>query len=657
MAFALVKSPKKYVSLRDLLPVAVLGLQANFCRNPSCANFGVPPNPNRQRGAKEIGAYGLSNDGTQRILRCELCGRYGALISNASLSTEINRLRDANGLLRPDSCPTKSCENQDAPVIRNKDRYYRHGKTRAGSPRFRCRACGQTFTIGDAERRQTAAAVNRDIVRDLINRASLNAILRKTGLSPTALYDRIDFIHRRMIAFEAFKVQKLKDTKRKHRRHFSLAVDGQDHRVNWESRDRRHGIQVSAITTADNLTGYVFRSDVTFDPTIEDVVDHFESLLDAGEFDIPDLLGQLHRYRVPSFLGAVAYALSTKGASDPRNLRLLEELRKLNVQPEGGEADGSPVSGVVVSPVYTALAHLSLVAEMLPSDADIHFMSDAAPEFVVAAPVCFREALKAGRADLTFVMFDKTLTTPKKQAVVGQYKKLLAEFREGCDPTMDDLAIRNAFMALYSRELNVNASGTGQWWTVPIETMYEPRKRVGIAYQRPEKTLGDTKSRKLELLARSSLHAVDSFFNVLRQRVSFLHRAGMSRSSQTFYNPFQAYRPGMIQKIVDISRVYFNWIEPRPFRLSRTFDPLVAATFYSAHAHLASAAKQDDRRTRREKMTTPAMRVGLAKAPVRLDTILYTNWRGKLLSPDLFWKAEEKKAVRNAAPRLEDVPF
>src|SRR5262249_25545722 len=186
--------------------------------------------------------------------RCQLCGRNGTLISNVSLSIEIERLRTANGLLSPDSCPSKTCENHDFPVIFNGERYYRHGKTRIGTPRFRCRSCKQTFTVGDQDRRQTAAAVNRDIIKDLVNRASLNAILRKTGLSVTALYDRIDFVHRRMIAFEAFKVRKLKDAKRKHRRHFSLAVDGQDHRVNWISRERRRGIQVSAISTADNLT-------------------------------------------------------------------------------------------------------------------------------------------------------------------------------------------------------------------------------------------------------------------------------------------------------------------------------------------------------------------------------------------------------------------
>jgi hypothetical protein len=77
------------------------------------------------------------------------------------------------------------------------------------------------------------------------------------------------------------------------------------------------------------------------------------------------------------------------------------------------------------------------------------------------------------------------------------------------------------------------------WWSVPIETMYEPSRKVGIAYQRPAGLPDEWEEPRLELLDRASLHAVDSFFSVLRQRVSFFHRAGKSRSSETFYNAFQ----------------------------------------------------------------------------------------------------------------------
>jgi hypothetical protein len=163
------------------------------------------------------------------------------------------------------------------------------------------------------------------------------------------------------------------------------------------------------------------------------------------------------------------------------------------------------------------------------------------------------------------------------------------------------------------------------WWTVPIATMYEPEKRVGIGYQRSIGTRDDMEKRRLVLLDRSSLHAVDSFFNVLRQRVSYFHRAGMSRSSGSFYNAFQPYRPKMVQKIVDIARVYFNWVEPRPFRLARKFKGLLPTEFDTSHQELETVHDDNGRQTRREEFSTPAMRMMLAKGPVRLETILYST--------------------------------
>lgn len=64
--------------------------------------------------------------------------------------------------------------------------------------------------------------------------------------------------------------------------------------------------------------------------------------------------------------------------------------------------------------------------------------------------------------------------------------------------------------------------------------------------------------------------------------MSYFHRAGLSRSSGSFYNAFQPYRSEMVQKIVNIARIYFNWVEPRPFRLARTFNALMPTEFDSA---------------------------------------------------------------------------
>jgi hypothetical protein len=49
---------------------------------------------------------------------------------------------------------------------------------------------------------------------------------------------------------------------------------------------------------------------------------------------------------------------------------------------------------------------------------------------------------------------------------------------------------------------------------------------------------------------------------------------------------------------------------------------------------MGEGGKGDYRRARREEYTTPAMRLGLTTAPIRLETICYTNWRTEAFAPE-----------------------
>jgi hypothetical protein len=141
----------------------------------------------------------------------------------------------------------------------------------------------------------------------------------------------------------------------------------------------------------------------------------------------------------------------------------------------------------------------------------------------------------------------------------------------------------------------------------------------------------DEELRRLYLLDRSSLHASDSFFAVLRKRVSFFDR-GRSQATRSAYSPFQPYRPDMVQKIMDICRVYFNWCEARPFRLVRQYEGLDEQTAETASQVMEAVFKDSRRRKKREDYTTPAKRLGLARAPVGLETILYGNWHAEVFT-------------------------
>ncbi len=424
----------------------------------------------------------------------------------------------------------------------------------------------------------------------------------------------------------------MRQVKGKHRRHFALATDMQDHQVNWVSRYRRYGIRVSTVTTADNYTGFVLRTDVNFDPNVGDVVHHFQHLINIGDFRIEGGLGLSHRYAVPSFFRAVKFAL-TLGKKTPETEHLKAQLAAIapNLSEDTPTSITNPIEGVMISNMYTAMAHYMLISEVLPADADVHVMSDSDGNFVAAIPVGLCGLIKSQQADLSMVWFNKELKTPAKQKRVGDYKASLEQFSAACDPTWDATEIRRAYIDYYRVPLGDIFKGVrASWWRNPVQTMYEPDRCVGILHQRATGTEEKDHERLLELLDRSSLHAVDSFFNVMRQRVSFFHRAGLSRSSESFYNPFQPYNPDMVQKIVDIARVYFNWVEPRPFRLAEKFEPKIAREHSSNHETFEKASDQHKRKEQREKLSTPAMRMNLAKSPVRLEEILYTDWKTKL---------------------------
>ena len=50
------------------------------------------------------------------------------------------------------------------------------------------------------------------------------------------LYDRIDYIHEQMVAFEAFRLRAFRSPGWK-RKYYALATDAQDSLVNWVSRE------------------------------------------------------------------------------------------------------------------------------------------------------------------------------------------------------------------------------------------------------------------------------------------------------------------------------------------------------------------------------------------------------------------------------------
>lgn len=125
--------------------------------------------------------------------------------SNHSIAEERNRFIAAIQGKQLPSCQQEDCDNFGSPVT-ELGLYARFGKTKAGTPRWRCNACRKTFAEDGAPLlRQRKAHKNRDVFMLLVNKAPMRRIVEVTGLDPKSLYGKLDFIFHQRVKTTGFQ--------------------------------------------------------------------------------------------------------------------------------------------------------------------------------------------------------------------------------------------------------------------------------------------------------------------------------------------------------------------------------------------------------------------------------------------------------------------
>ena len=253
-------------------PEPFAGVQVNFCKNIKCVAFGVPETLNRVRRPKgtspEAGDYTRTSDSRDNMrMLCGLCGSQNPLRSNEAVAQELGRLSAHIFDSSAPRCPTETCSSHVVPVT-TPGFYVRNGKTPSGTPRWRCNACRKTFAGKAAPQAcQRKPHKNREVFSLLINKMPLNRIAEVTGLAPTSIYGKIALIHRQCMAFAGHREQHLVHGMSLPSMY--IAVDRQVHNVNWSNRRDRRNVALTAIGSADLVSGYVFGFNLNFDPSMD----------------------------------------------------------------------------------------------------------------------------------------------------------------------------------------------------------------------------------------------------------------------------------------------------------------------------------------------------------------------------------------------------
>ena len=245
----------------------------------------------------------------RRSLQCQFddgagpCGVMFELISNEHVADEIERLRDYSGVLAGPECKACGRRYLDAPeefVLNGAHgRIQAHedqeGPVRPARIRLIHKPCkgfpGARFSVSLDHLRQRRSSDNVQILQALVNGAGLNQLRRMLAPSGSGracgvsrLYERIFWLEKTLLAFEREQLRRWReriDASEDVPFH-TLAHDDLVMNANWETSLDRRITQLNCAATADIRSGYVFRLDVDFDPTVDPASYFDEAFVDAS---------------------------------------------------------------------------------------------------------------------------------------------------------------------------------------------------------------------------------------------------------------------------------------------------------------------------------------------------------------------------------------
>lgn len=424
------------------------------------------------------------------------CGVQTKLLSNEAFEEERHRLWTQNGSLEGPACGncgTAYLEKPDEFIFNGA-----HGKPsrkvghkKGSQPRARsvrvihkpCRGLpGARFTVSTEHRRQKKRDENIRILSLIVNGNGVHDLRRimrtprgETEPGASRLYDRIFWLERVLLAYEQAQLaewrkrverQRIKDGKPY--THTRIAHDDIVVGVNWQTKIDRKITQLNCSVSADIRSGYVFRCDVDFDPTIDplEVVEdayfgvaqgvtlrkhyrnskgtftapllHFQRPL--ARFDEPALFNAAEK-RLRHFVGRVAKAFdAAETPFTPEALMAvqkaiqradrIEHLRDHWFNFVKHERDSrNTFDGVMTRDTYTKAASLACLKWMIPAG-KLTLVGEREGQMGRVVPHVFREEILADRFEWAVIGFRKDAPIDLVQRKQASFSESLREWRQ-----------------------------------------------------------------------------------------------------------------------------------------------------------------------------------------------------------------------------------
>jgi transposase-like protein len=403
------------------IPPSANEIQVNFCKNPSCDNFGIPAiNTSQKRKDSPKDQYTAIAHGKKKpAIKCNLCGETFVMKSNVGINEELLRLSEYLQPVSEPSCTNIECENYHIGISNGKSEYYSFGKTSGGNQRYRCKKCGKTFTVTKSTSGQRLPHKNKLIFNLLMNKMPFKRICEVAEISPKTLYTKIDFIHTQCLKFAAERENSFFRNKTVQRAYIS--VDRQDYVINWSHREDKRNIKLSAVGSADNESGYVFGMNLNYDPRFSHT--EIETLADENS----DCDKRLPFRQFARLWLECDYKMSIdKAAMNSRQSAKLSDLISESYEETERRNDTEiseimseivrlPENGMQVHAEYTLYGHFQFLKTLLSKTTKVRFFLDQDSGIRAACLSAFHDRITDRTCDVFYVRINKALTVDEKK--------------------------------------------------------------------------------------------------------------------------------------------------------------------------------------------------------------------------------------------------
>jgi hypothetical protein len=414
-------------------------------------------------------------------------------------------------------------------------------------------------------------------------------ICETEDIAMQTIYRKIDFFHNQCQAFVGQRERQLIDKLCLERVY--IASDRQEFIVNWAHTTDKRNIILKAIASAEMRSGYIFGMHTNFDPFL----DHHEVRKSAEEIEDHLKDPAFRRFaRVWMEVDRQGTPRARKLENDPVPLGALEssiEQRYLETlkRPEIEASDDPDISarlpyrGLQIREEYTLYGHFFFLQKLLKNAGKVRFFLDQDTGIRAACLSAFKDEVRTAKCDAFYVSINKDLTNNEKLGRCAEGKRKMEEIKD-MYPHLTDREIRILGITEEMKRMKTIGRWSDRWLKYPFPDKSEPEKAV--CYLTNRNDYDETHMANLYHMA--SLKAIDSYFNQIRTRISCLQHSKYSSSNtgRRWYG-YQPYNPALVQKLLDMMRVYYNY----------------------------SLKSKIDKKT-------PAMRLGLARGPISVEDIL-----------------------------------